>query len=139
MQVLPVPAGPSTISWGLVRSASRYSACVGLSALIGGSARSISNLEPCSSMISAVPDERALRRRFLLTCLLKDGLLLLVRNHAPNGPAPRRRVGAPWSQDFGLAELLRKETTRAATTDDPLTPGCVHLLIDSPSTDPRIR
>jgi hypothetical protein len=35
--------------------------------------------------------------------------------------------------------VIGKETTRAATTDDPRTFGCVQLLIASPSTDSRIR
>jgi hypothetical protein len=70
--------------------------------------------------------------------LLKDRLLLLGQEKQEKTvPRAMGVASAPWSQDFRERELLRKETTRAGTTDDPLTPGFVHLLIDSPSTDPR--
>jgi hypothetical protein len=68
--------------------------------------------------------------------LLKDRLLLLGQEKQEKTvPRAMGVASAPWSQnfgeehDFGEEELLRKETTRAGTTDDPLTPGFAHLLI----------
>jgi hypothetical protein len=63
----------------------------------------------------------------------------LAAENAVGGILMRRgAASAPWSQSFG-EEVIGKETTRAATTDDPRTFGCVQLLIASPSTDSRIR
>src|SRR5581483_2831221 len=104
-------------------------------------------------MISAVPDERAFRRRFLLTCLLKCQLLLLglrggnLRPDAAGcGTAARFWIAIP---DGGMlvAEILdgrtdggrgrhRKETSGERRSVDL---GRARLLIDSPSTDPRMR
>jgi len=78
IQVLPVPAEPEHDH---LRACAAHFEIVGLRRAQRRNRRlaraSVSNVEACSSMISAVPDERVFRRRFLLTCLLKDRLLLL--------------------------------------------------------------
>src|SRR6266566_701033 len=86
---------------------------MGLSGTSGGSERSASNLECWNSMISAVSNERTLRRRFLLKCLLlkclpKAGLLLLDQEEYSRAVAPRGNAECSDGADGNLRQTARR-------------------------------
>src|SRR5262245_2250712 len=87
-------------------------------------------------MISAIPDARAFRCRFLLTCLLKGPLLLLVCTESSRAGAPHRASRSQDLEEVNASEgdcAVGGETGRGDRRSSDL--GSVHLLIDSPSTN----
>src|SRR5437763_12089948 len=91
---------------------------MGLSGTSGGSERSASNLECWNSMISAVSNERTLRRRFLLKCLLlkclpKARLLLLDQEEYSRAGVPH---GSAERSDFADGKF-RQTARRVAASD----------------------